>query len=422
MAEIITQEANNTTPNTSIQKNNSFPDDILNISKFPKFMLHAISEHFYTTYKYKVRSDNNPRCRVPKHDYLEFMVGKLIKPYYPESVVEYKLTDGVCSHYIVRGSTFMVPLKKYIRGLYLFITIDENVDGYVIDRSYTLTFIGRSHEKFANKFNSTFFEYMDGKRDNRSYETTVTVMSNTGNRVQDIPSRTLSSVIIDDTIKDDAIKSIRKFNHPSTKKYYRHIGEAWHYNLLLYGEPGTGKTSFANALCTELHCPMVKIDGTYLSNYNTENFKTDSLIEIGGQFLKCIFLIDEVDLYTYNRSSTATGEENTQKQVLLSALLEFLDQVGNGNIVILCTNHIDRLDPALIRSGRINKKIHFGLWDIYGFYKRLDQSKITEDEFMQYVDGKNIQYYIDTNNGVRYYPSVVSDICKEMAMQKFWNE
>lgn len=422
MPEIITRESDNTTPNASIQKNNSFPDDILNISKFPTFMLHAISEHFYTTYKYKVRSDNNPRCRVPKHDFLEFMVGKLIKPYYPESVDEYKAEDGVRSHYTVRGSTFMVPLKKYIRGLYLFISIDETVEGYVIDRSYTLTFIGRGHEKFANRFNYTFFDYMDGKRDNRSYETTVTVVFNNGSRTQDIPSRTLASVILDDTIKEDAMNSIRKFKHPNTKKYYRHIGEAWHYNLLLYGEPGTGKTSFVNALCTELHCPMVKIDGRYLSNYNTETFNNDSLIEIGGQFMKCVFLIDEIDLYTYNRSSTSTGEENTQKQVLLSALLEFLDQVGNGNIVILCTNHIDRLDPALIRSGRINKKIHFGLWDIDGLHKRLEQSDINRDDFMKYADNRGIPYYIDTDNGTRYYPSVVSDICKEMALDKFWNE
>lgn len=423
MATNLVSDPDETKPETTVQKNNSFPDDILNISKFPTFMLHAISEHFYTTIKYKVTASYDPFGRNFRHDYIEYLLGKLIKPYYPESVRTYSISDGVKEHYSVEGSAFVVPLKKYIKGLYLFVTINDEPTGYNNERRYTLTFIGRGHEKFAGKFNQTLFDYIRGKHDKRHYETTVTTMSNSGEgNARFIPSRTISSVILADDIKEDVLDSVRKFKNEETKSYYKKIGEAWHYNLLLYGEPGTGKTSFANALATELKCPMIKIDGMYLSNYGTDKFKGQELMDIESQYLQCVFLFDEVDLYTYNRSSTATGEESAQKQMLLSALLEFLDQVGNGHIVILCTNHIDRLDPALIRSGRINKKIHFDLWDIDSFYKRLDRSNIDRDEFMKYADKKDIKYYIDTDKGVRYYPSVVSDICKEMALQKFWNE
>lgn len=422
MATNLVSDPDDTKPETTVQKNNSFPDDILNISKFPTFMLHAISEHFYTTIKYKVTASYDPLGRSFRYDYIEYLLGKLIKPYYPESVRTYNISDGVTEHYSVDGSTFVVPLKKYIKGLYLFVTINDEPTGYNNERRYTMTFIGRGHEKFAGKFNQTLFDYIRGKHEKRQFEITVTTITNGEPAVRSIPSRTINSVILDDEIREDILDSIHKFRKDETKSYYKKIGEAWHYNLLLYGEPGTGKTSFANALCTKLNCPMIKIDCTYLNNYGTDKFKAQELLDIGDQYLQCVFLIDEIDLYTYNRTSTATGEENAQKQMLLSALLDFLDHVGNGNIVILCTNHIDRLDPALIRSGRINKKVHFGLWDIYGFCKRLDQSKITEAEFMKYVDGKGIRYYIDTDNGARYYPSVVSDICKEMAMQKFWNE
>ena len=172
---------------------------------------------------------------------------------------------------------------------------------------------------------------------------------------------------------------------------------------------------------------MIKIDASYLSNYGT---KTDceykSLLQIANEFSNCLILIDEIDLYTYNRETTEIKDESAQKRVLLSALLEFLDRVSSGHIVVMCTNHIGRLDPALIRNGRVNKKIEFGLWTHAQLLEKLNQSHITYEEFIRYHQEHyaDLKYYTDEKpkDGKEYYPSVVSDICKEISLHKFWNQ
>lgn len=427
MSDFVTVPDNdddNTENTSSVNKNNSFPDDILNITKFPTFMMHAVAEHFYTTLKFKVFSTVSRHNRPSGQDYMEYMVAKMIQPYYPEAVSEFKNASsfGRRINLSISGSTFFVPLKKYIKGLYVFINISSTItDNSWRHMIYTMTFVGRGHEKFAERFNDTYWAYYRGDKNPSTKDVTVTRIMNTGDdNCECIPSRSLSTVIMNEDVKQSCFKTLKRFSTESTCKFYRNIGEPWHYNLLLYGEPGTGKTSFVTALASALEVPLLKVDASYLSNYGSPNSKLSSLLNISNGYGNCVILIDEVDLYTYNRQTTAISEERDQKQALLSSLLDFLDNVTCGHIVVLCTNHIDRLDPALIRNGRINQKIEFGLWNYAQFMQKLKQTGITEEEFL--VSAGDNPYSTVIDDVERFYPSTVSDICKKISIEKFWNQ
>lgn len=412
-------------PKTSVNINNSYPSEVFSISSLSKVFTKAIAEHFYTKFIYKTNGTYGTLSRG-QQGYIDYMIAKLLKPYYPESVSTYDVKTGSDSkrtYYNITGNTFVVPLKKYIRGLYVIIYIDDSTmdagDCFTITRSYTLTFIGNGHNVFANKFNDTLCKYTRGEFNIRpETEVEMTIINNEESfEYQSIVRRSMQSVLMPDDVKQSCLELLRKFKHKSTNKFYHQIEEPYHYNMLLYGKPGTGKTSFVHALSNELKFPLVKLSGEYLSAYATSHFESDRLSLVASSFSRSIIFIDEVDLYTYNRETTDTSDESDQKRILLSDLLEFLDKIGNGNVVILCTNHIDRLDPALIRNGRINRKVKFDYWDQTCLDKKLKQAKITFEEMDNFAKSHNIEYRKDDN---RYYPSVVSDICKEISLQRFW--
>ena len=121
MGNNTTQEKS--TETTNVNKNNDFPSNILNIAKFPGYVMETIAEHFYTTFKYNINATTDIRGRGASQTVMDYMVAKLIQPYYPESVTESKpaISGGwekmQVKYYTITGSSFMVSLKKYIRGL-----------------------------------------------------------------------------------------------------------------------------------------------------------------------------------------------------------------------------------------------------------------------------------------------------------------
>jgi mitochondrial chaperone BCS1 len=161
------------------------------------------------------------------------------------------------------------------------------------------------------------------------------------------PRRSLDSVVLDEGV----VKRLRDDIHDffARRDWYAQMGIPWRRGYLFYGPPGTGKTSIAFALAGELH---LKLCALSLTNPKlTDNVMADLLQRTPPRSL---ILLEDIDAF-FN----AREKQDARVQISFSGLLNALDGVAaqEGRIVVLTTNHPERLDAALIRPGRIDVQV-----------------------------------------------------------------
>lgn len=173
-------------------------------------------------------------------------------------------------------------------------------------------------------------------------------------RQQDAPVRKLSSVVLRDGLKDDIVGDLKKFL--SDEQRYSELGIPWHRGYLFHGPAGTGKTSLIKAMAGEL--------GLDLWYAPLGDLKDDSsLVDlIRSVRARGILLLEDVDAFSAARDRETSDGDNSPG-ISTSALLNALDGVvtPHGLITIMTTNHLDKLDTALVRSGRADVTVELGL-------------------------------------------------------------
>ncbi|CAG8243570.1 unnamed protein product [Penicillium salamii] len=193
--------------------------------------------------------------------------------------------------------------------------------------------------------------------------------------------RPLSTVILDHSQKTKFIDDIKDYLLPRTQSWYSNHGIPYRRGYLLQGPPGTGKTSlcFGAAGLLGLKLFLVDLNSTYLDEEGLSTLFSDLPP-------RCIVLLEDIDSAGITKTRGAaptrdtpkldailddttgsvdikTGTEETKKGgVSLSGLLNVIDGVAatEGRILVMTTNHADKLDPALRRPGRVDMEIKFG--------------------------------------------------------------
>ncbi len=167
---------------------------------------------------------------------------------------------------------------------------------------------------------------------------------------------------------EDQIQEIKEavelpLTHP---EIYEDIGIRPPKGVILYGEPGTGKTLLVKAVAHETSATFLRLVGSELiQKYLGDGPKlVRELFKCAEENAPSIIFIDEIDAVGTKRYNANSGGEREIQRTMLE-LLNQLDGFDNrGNVkVIMATNKIESLDPALIRPGRIDRKIFFPLPD-----------------------------------------------------------
>ena len=154
----------------------------------------------------------------------------------------------------------------------------------------------------------------------------------------------------------------------SPKKYIQ-VGARIPKGVLLVGPPGTGKTLLAKAVAGEAGVPFFTISGSdFVEMFvGVGASRVRDLFEEAKRNAPCIIFIDEIDAVARRRGTGMGGGHDEREQTLNQLLVE-MDGFGvnEGIIVMAATNRVDILDPAIMRPGRFDRKIHVGRPDIGG--------------------------------------------------------
>ncbi|KAK9116950.1 hypothetical protein Sjap_015897 [Stephania japonica] len=194
---------------------------------------------------------------------------------------------------------------------------------------------------------------------------------------------TFQTLAIDPLKKKEIVDDLITFS--KGKGYYAKVGKAWKRGYLLYGPPGTGKSSMVAAMANLLDYDVYDLE---LTSVNNNNELKKLFTEVSN---KSIIVIEDIDCsldLTGQRKEEEKKEDAKEKnpiaqmvkseensgdnsKVTLSGLLNFIDGLwsscGEERLIVFTTNHVNKLDPALIRRGRMDKHIELSYCCIEGF-------------------------------------------------------
>ncbi|KAI3017328.1 hypothetical protein CBS147347_10324 [Aspergillus niger] len=196
-------------------------------------------------------------------------------------------------------------------------------------------------------------------------------------RIASKKPRPLSTVIMDSELKRGIVQDIQDYLHPRTRSWYHSRGLPYRRGYLFYGPPGTGKSSLCFAIAS-----LVQLDIFMVSLSASDLDENDLALLFQSLPNRCIVLFEDVDQAGIRKRDTdippsrnrcETDEttvcdglerhssERRSSGITLSALLNVIDGVSaqEGRILIMTTNHIEKLDSALLRPGRVDMRVPF---------------------------------------------------------------
>ena len=205
------------------------------------------------------------------------------------------------------------------------------------------------------------FSKMGGGGNNKAFEfakSKARVESNVKVRFKDVAGCEEEKEEVKEII--DYLRSPKKFTDMGA-----HIPKG----ILMVGPPGTGKTLLAKAVAGEANVPFFSISGSdFVEMFvGTGASRVRDMFKTEQKSAPCIIFIDEIDAVGRQRGAGMGGGNDEREQTLNQLLVEMDGMTDNAGIVVIAaTNRPDVLDPALLRSGRFDRRVTVSLPDIKG--------------------------------------------------------
>lgn len=205
------------------------------------------------------------------------------------------------------------------------------------------------------------FSKMGGGGNNKAFEfakSKARVESNVKVRFKDVAGCEEEKEEVKEII--DYLRSPKKFTDMGA-----HIPKG----ILMVGSPGTGKTLLAKAVAGEANVPFFSISGSdFVEMFvGTGASRVRDMFKTAQKSAPCIIFIDEIDAVGRQRGAGMGGGNDEREQTLNQLLVEMDGMTDNAGIVVIAaTNRPDVLDPALLRSGRFDRRVTVSLPDIKG--------------------------------------------------------
>ncbi|KAK9989351.1 hypothetical protein SO802_029590 [Lithocarpus litseifolius] len=262
-----------------------------------------------------------------------------------------------------------------ITGLKWKLHIEKGFEGYERLRYFTLSFDKKLKEVVLESY---LADVISRSKAIQEAERVVKLYSRDLGRGS--PGREWSSIVLEHPttfeklamdpvqkrmLKDDLAKFVNR------KEWYKKVGKAWKRGYLLYGPPGTGKSSLIAAMANYLKFDIYDLD---LSSIRSDSALRRIFLSTSN---RSIMVIEDIDCA---KLEDREQEEKSDQQILkkpkftLSGLLNFIDGLwsscGEERIIVFTTNHkekLEKLDPALLRPGRMDMHVHMSYLTMDGF-------------------------------------------------------
>lgn len=230
---------------------------------------------------------------------------------------------------------------------------------------------GRKALKYIKKIEDIISEIQKATQNSGIY--TVNQVNGDSINISYIPTkkRLMSSMIYSNDESNIIMEFLDRFN--KGKKFYEDRQLLYKTGILLYGTPGTGKSSLIKAIASETNRAILSIDVSNIKNIDLARLSEMINNETEEEF---VVVFEDIDCIYVNRDEKA---DNTDLDIV-NKLLQFLDSNSSPNnvIMIATTNYIDKLDEAFVREGRFDLK--------------LEIKEIYEQDILRFMDIFNIDH------------------------------
>lgn len=288
-------------------------------------------------------------------NYAYFNLMNLLKELNPRKYEKHSVPAWNNRTYLEDGTKYVVRINE-----------ENSYSVYAFNRDFhaqteyccKLTFIGPNARKYKEKVMNLLFELM-----NSSKMIDVVVVGADGiGRSFYIAKRNYETLVLDKEVKDRIFNGIK--NWRKSKDWYFNHGLPHKLGILLYGPPGSGKSSIGRAIASTVGKSRLYMISPESIKEGIESIVSDRSEASEIETSVCVVFIEDIDRIMKNDiNSSEVNDDKGDSKFTLYYLLQLLDGIfsTNNTIYIATTNNVDLLDPALIRAGRfdIQEKIDY---------------------------------------------------------------